>query len=110
MCTIGPYRTGAPLGRGSQAHHRTHSRTVGRGHRRAGLGKEAATGLGGDDGVRAAVEQLDTELALQLADLLAQRRPADVQARGGPAEVPLLDDREEVAHEVQVEGSSQSGV
>lgn len=38
---------------------------VGGGRRRAGVGEEPPAGLGGDDGVGAAVEEVDADLALQ---------------------------------------------
>jgi hypothetical protein len=37
-------------------------------------------------------EQLGAEGALELADLVAQRRLGDVEARGGTAEVEFLSD------------------
>ena len=40
---------------------------------------------------------MTAELALELADLLRQRRLGDVQPIGGPAEVQLLGDGPEVA-------------
>src|SRR6202035_1884858 len=43
-----------------------------------------------------ALEQLDTEFVLQLADLLAERGLHDELARGGGAEVSRLRDRQEV--------------
>jgi hypothetical protein len=76
---------------------------IGRGQGRAGLGEEAPAGLGGNERVRAAVDQVGAELLLERADLLAQRRPADVEARRGTTEVPFVDDRHQVPHEVQVE-------
>ena len=50
-----------------------------------------------------AYEQRLTELGLQLPDLLGQRGLADVQPGGRAAEVQLVGDRDEVAHEAQVE-------
>ena len=46
-------------------------------------------------------EQGDAELGLELADLLRQRRLRHVEAFGGPAEVPLLGDGDEVAEVAQ---------
>jgi hypothetical protein len=52
-------------------------------------------------------EQLHPELALELADLLAERRLRDAEPRGGAAEVQLLRDRHEVPqvpelHDVEI--------
>ena len=44
-------------------------------------------------------EQRAAELALELADLLGERRLADVEPRGGAAEVQLVGDRDEVPHQ-----------
>jgi len=57
-------------------------------HRRAGIGE-------GDVAVRAG-EQRDTELVLELADLLADGRLRDVQPLGCPTEMQLLRDGHEV--------------
>ncbi|MDT7648582.1 MAG: hypothetical protein QOC75_5582 [Pseudonocardiales bacterium] len=77
------------------------------GHRRAGplrrteggsgLGQEPFAGGGQPDVAGRAVEQLDAELALQPADLLADRGLNDGQPLGGPPEVQLLGHRDEVA-------------
>ena len=48
------------------------------------------------------MKQADPELALQLADLLGQRRLRDVQPLGGPAEVKFLGDGAEVAQVAQL--------
>jgi hypothetical protein len=40
-------------------------------------------------------------------DLVAQRRLGDVEARGGPAEVELLSDGEEVAEQARFEIDSE---
>jgi hypothetical protein len=48
------------------------------------------------------VQQHGAEVGLELPDAPAQRRLADVQPRGGPAEVPFLGDRHEVAQAAQV--------
>jgi hypothetical protein len=53
---------------------------------RPGLGQQPLPGLGQPDGTRRAVEQRLAELAFRAADLLADRRLADVQPLGGPAE------------------------
>jgi hypothetical protein len=44
-----------------------------------------------------AQEQRRAERLLELADLVAERRLGDVQARGGAAEVKFLRDGQEVA-------------
>jgi len=48
-------------------------------------------------------EQVGAEGALELVDLVAQRRLGDVQARGGPAEMELLGDGQEVAQQARLE-------
>jgi hypothetical protein len=50
---------------------------------------------------RAALEQLDAELALECPDSLAERRLRHVQALGRPAEVQLLGDGDEVRQMAQ---------
>ncbi len=46
-------------------------------------------------------EQLHPQLGLQRADLLAQRRLGDVQAKRGAREVQLLGDGDEIAQVAQ---------
>ncbi len=58
---------------------------------------EDAPGLGQLHPAAAAVEYLHTELVLESPDLLAQRRLRDVLTLGGPTEVQLLGDSEEIA-------------
>ena len=50
------------------------------------------------------VEQLDAKLILQLADLLRERWLRHMQALGGPAEVPLLGNRDEIVQLADVQG------
>ncbi len=52
---------------------------VGSGERLSGLGQEALAGRRGMDRVDGAVDQRDTECALQLADLLAQCGCTDIE-------------------------------
>ena len=61
-------------------------------HRPAGvrLGRDELAHLGQAAIAGVASHQLDAELAFQRADLLAQRRLSQVQARGGPREVQFL--------------------
>jgi len=49
------------------------------------------------------VEELDPEFALELPDLLAERRLRDLEALGGAAEMELLRDGDEVAQPPEVE-------
>ena len=56
------------------------------------------------DAARGAVEQRLSELGLEAADLLRERRLGDVQAFGGAAEVPLLGDGDEVAQVPELHG------
>jgi predicted ester cyclase len=58
--------------------------------------QERLPGGGELDLAAGAREQVGAEGALELADLVAQRRLGDVEARGGTAEVELLCDGEEV--------------
>ena len=50
-----------------------------------------------------AFEQVGPERALELVDLVTQRRLGDVQARGGPAEMELVRDGQEVTEEARLE-------
>ena len=54
--------------------------------------EERLSGGGELDLAAGADEQFCAEGPLELADLVAQRRLGDVEARGGPAEVELLGD------------------
>lgn len=65
-------------------------------------------GLGEVDTAGGAVEQLDTQLGLQLADLLGERRLRHVEAYGGATEVTLLGHRHEVPEMTQIHMSSIS--
>ena len=75
--------------------HRLADRRGG-GERGAGVFERGLSRDGEGDGARRPVEQLGTELPFQLADLGADAGLADVHALGGPGEVPLLGDRDEV--------------
>ena len=66
------------------------------------LGQKGAAGIGEFDPPARSLEQRYPELLFELADLVAERWLGDVQALGGPAEVELLRDRDEVLHESQV--------
>ncbi len=48
------------------------------------------------------VKQCHAELLFETADLMTQRRLGDVQPLGGPAEVKLLSDGDEILDEPQV--------
>jgi hypothetical protein len=74
-----------------------------RGERGRRLGEQRAAGGGQLDPSARAQEQWRAELVLELADLVAQRRLRDVQARGRAAEVELLGDGEEVAQQARLE-------
>ena len=52
--------------------------------------------------MRCAMEQLDAELPLEQAHLTAQSRLGDVQHLGGPGEVALACDGEEVLQPAQL--------
>ena len=66
------------------------------GEHRAGVAQEGRAGRRQLDSPARAGEQRAAQLLLQRADLLAERRLGDVQARGGAAEVQLLGDGDEV--------------
>ncbi|MCY1556855.1 hypothetical protein D9M68_936490 [compost metagenome] len=65
--------------------------------RRARLGEPKAL-------ARAALDERQVELVLQLADALGHRRLADPQALGRAREAARLGHGDEQAHQVQVEG------
>lgn len=62
-----------------------------------GVVQQTPSGGGEAQWPGAAIQQLDPQLTLQLAQLLAQRRLGDVQPRGRAADVQLLRRRDEVA-------------
>ncbi len=66
-----------------------------------GMFVEQPSGLGQPQGPGVAVEQLDADLVLELADLAAQRRLGDVEDLGRAGEVPLIGDGDEVAKVAQ---------
>ena len=70
--------------------------------------EERVPGGGELDLAAGAYEQLCAQGALELADLVAQRRLGDVEARGGTAEVQLLSDGQEVAKQTRLEINSPS--
>jgi predicted ester cyclase len=78
-------------------------RTLERGERRRRLLEERATRGGELDVAAGADEQIGAERALELVDLVAQRRLGDVEARGGAAEVELLRNGQEVAEQARLE-------
>lgn len=61
-----------------------------------GVGQERGTRGGEGDLAGGAVEEVQSEFALQAPDLLADGGLHDVQALGGPAEVQFLGDGHEV--------------
>ena len=66
-----------------------------------GVGEKALAGFGKGYPTAVALEQGYPKLAFQGLDLLGQRRLADVQALGGPGEVELFGDGDEVAQMAQ---------
>ncbi len=65
--------------------------------RLARLDQETLTRMGeGDRALGLAREQLGAEQGFQGADLVAQRRRRDIEARGGTREMQLLGDRDEI--------------
>ena len=71
----------------------------------ADLVEERAARGGELDAAVGAVEQHDVQLALELADLLAERGLRDAQARRGAAEMQLLRDGQEVAEVAELHRS-----
>src|SRR5262249_714604 len=69
---------------------------------RAGVGEQRAAGLGQRDAARQPAEQLDVELALERADLLAERRLLDAEPLGRAGDVALLGDRQAIAQVAQL--------
>jgi len=65
--------------------------------------EQRATGGGELDVAAGAHEQVGAERALELVNLVAQRRLGDVEARGSPAEMELLRDGQEVAQQARLE-------
>jgi hypothetical protein len=78
-------------------------RALERSERQRCLLEERPPGGGELDVAAGADEQVGAERALELVDLVAQRRLGDVQARGGPAEMELLRDGQEVAEQARLE-------
>src|ERR1700741_2228054 len=66
------------------------------------LGKECRTRWRQHNSSAITIEESDFEVALQSLDLLGERRTGDVQPVGGPAEVQLLGDSDEVAQLAQL--------
>ena len=70
--------------------------------------EERATGVGEPHLAGRAVEELDAEVALELADRSAERRLGHVQALRGAAEVQLLRHGDEVAQMAQLDHLTSS--
>jgi hypothetical protein len=64
--------------------------------------EEPPTARGEADMTAVAQQQRRAQLVLKLADLLGERRLADVEPRGGPAEMQLVGHRDEIAQQPQV--------
>ncbi len=62
----------------------------------AGPVQDECPGGGQRHALRVAFQQLDAQLSLQLLDLHGQRRLADVARLGGPTEVAVVGDGDEV--------------
>jgi hypothetical protein len=77
-------------------------RLVGGGQQVGGVGEQRGAGPGQLDPSRAAHEQRPADLALERADLGAQRRLGQAQPRGRSREMELLGDRDEVAELTEV--------
>ncbi len=70
-------------------------RQVARGHQPPGRVEESLAGLGERNTVDIPGQQWDAELRLEPGDALGQRLLADGQRGGGPAEMPLVNHRDE---------------
>jgi hypothetical protein len=79
-----------------------------RGERKRRLVEQRSARGGELDPSARAHEQRRTEGVLELADLTAQRRLRDVQARGGAAEMEFLSDGQEVAERARLEIKSRT--
>src|SRR3954467_3443393 len=72
----------------------------------AGMVEKGAAGRGWLDTTRAALQQLDADLQLKIADLPAQRRLRSVQPAGGRRrEAALLGHRNEIAQMPELHAS-----
>jgi hypothetical protein len=79
------------------------------GQREPRLAEKGASGVGELDAPLVAREEGGAELALEIADLPAERRLGDVQSRGRVTEVQLLGDGDEVAEVAQLHGLRPAG-
>lgn len=70
---------------------------------------EGQSRLGRAHGATCPVQELDSELLLELADRLRERRLRHVQPGRRPAEMELLDHCEEVAKVSELDGDRISG-
>ena len=68
---------------------------------RLGIGQEGAAGIGQGDAARMAHEQRGVDLALERADLLAERRLLHVQLLRRARDVALMGDGDEIAEVAQ---------
>src|SRR6185312_2860820 len=71
-----------------------------------GLLEHRGSGIGQGDLARGPVQQVDAELLLELANLLADRGLGDVEALGGTAEMQLLGDGDEIPQVPKLHGVS----
>ena len=69
----------------------------------ASLAQQRAPSVGEFHPTAGSIEQCHAKLLLKSTDLVTQRRLGDVQPLGGPAEVKLLSDSDEVLHKAKVE-------
>jgi len=74
---------------------------------RSGVGEEASAGREELHPPRRSAKERRPELILEVADLTAQRRLGDVQAAGGPADVLLFGDGDEVGDLRQAHGAQR---
>ena len=74
------------------------------------MDEEHLAGGGGGHPAPVAVQQLGAELALEIADLLGERRLGDVQLGGRADELALLNDRDEVPKVTEIHVSAKEMV
>ena len=76
----------------------------------AGVGDQDRAALGGRDPARRAHQQFDTEVLLEMPDMLAQRRLGDPEALGGARDGSFLRDGQKVPELTDVHGTPPSGL
>ena len=81
---------------------------LGLGQDRLGIDQERAAGVGQADAARMADEQRRVDLALERADLLAERRLLHMQLLGRAGDVALMRDGDEIAEVAKFHGATRA--